>query len=228
MLEDAKTYIFEDNINIIFIPILMNKFYYFTLDYYSIYTAENEKKFQILSTSSLISTYIIIFDGIVSLIKGSIPDENEHEEYNYYKILYIIQIVFSLIPSIAAVIFIIIGLCYSSGLMSLIENGCSCKICSDNFYLHRFLFWLFSYLICCGSCWTKMISFTEYKYECYDIGDLCNVNNDYYAAYYTDYVIYCDCCCCEKTSCCYSECCYNNCQFCECFISCNDENIIYD
>ena len=212
MLKDAKAYIFEENINIIYMPILMNKFYYFTLDYYSIYTSESDDKSQILSASLLITTYIIIFDGIVSLIKRSIPDKNEHEEYNYYKILYIIQIVFSLIPSLAVVFFIIIGLCQSTGLIPLIEYGCSCEKCSENFSLHKFLFWLFSCLICYGGCWIRMTSFTEYKYECCDIGECCNVNDDYYNYYYSDGIIFCDCCCCEEKSCCFSKCCKNNCQ----------------
>ena len=50
MSDDIKKIFFKENINIIFIPILMNKFYYFTLNYYCIYTAEKNNKFDIIST----------------------------------------------------------------------------------------------------------------------------------------------------------------------------------
>ena len=49
MSDEVKGYLFKDNLNIIFIPILMNKFYYFTLNYYCIYQAEKNKKFEIIS-----------------------------------------------------------------------------------------------------------------------------------------------------------------------------------
>ena len=65
-------------------PILMNKFYYFTLNYYCIYTSEDIKKFDIIPGSSLISIYISIWDFILSLIKSNIPDEYGTNDYNYF------------------------------------------------------------------------------------------------------------------------------------------------
>ena len=69
--DNIKKYIFEDNINIIFIPILLNKFYYFTLNYYCIYTAEKNNKFELISTSSLVSFYIIIWNLALTFIYNS-------------------------------------------------------------------------------------------------------------------------------------------------------------
>ena len=51
---DIKALFFEDNINFIFIPILMNHFYYFTLNYYCTFTGEKDKKFEIISISTLV------------------------------------------------------------------------------------------------------------------------------------------------------------------------------
>ena len=96
---EVKSFFFEDNLNYIFIPILMNKFYYFTLNYYCLYTSEETKKFEIISGSSLISFYILIWNVAMLILKSIIPDEKVDYDYNYFNIFYIIQLRFACIPS---------------------------------------------------------------------------------------------------------------------------------
>ena len=223
--EDIKEFFFRKNINIIFMPILMNKFYYFTLNYYCIFTAEKYKKFEIISNSSLISIYIAIWNLILTLIKASIPDEVNSDEYNYYNILYIIQIVFSSIPALGVVIFILIGLFFSSGLKDYL-NDCSCEDCAYNFSLHKFLFCLFSFIFCCGGCWIRLndYDFQDYKYECCGVDECCDIGGDCSNVYCIDNVIFCECCCCDKKSKCYSDCCYKHCDYCDICGCCRENN----
>jgi len=90
--KDIKSFFFEEYINIIFMPTLMNKFYYLTLNYYSIYTAEKNKRFQIISASALISMYVSLWGVVISFIKSRIPDTTNSDDYDYNNILFIIQI----------------------------------------------------------------------------------------------------------------------------------------
>lgn len=61
-LSSKLEYIFEDNVNVIFIPILINKFYLLTLNYYCAYTSEENKNDELISNSTLISLYMGIWD----------------------------------------------------------------------------------------------------------------------------------------------------------------------
>ena len=61
-LSSKLEYIFEDNVNVIFIPILINKFYLLTLNYYCAYTSEENKNDELISNSALISLYMGIWD----------------------------------------------------------------------------------------------------------------------------------------------------------------------
>ena len=96
--------IFEKNMNIIFIPILMNKFYYFTLNYYYTYTSEVNKKFDVFASSTLIAMYLLVYDLIIWLIKRIISLFTIHY---YFRSLIIIQIISSIIPSLIVVGYII-------------------------------------------------------------------------------------------------------------------------
>jgi len=200
MSSDFKHLIFEDNINIIYIPILMNKFYYFTLNYYCTYTSESYKGFELISSSTLISLFIQIWNLIISLIKSSIPDkENDDDNNDYYKILYITQIVFASIPSLVVAIALIIG--FIESFSECIMDGCDWSY----FKLHRFLFCLTSFFLCFGGLWLKLeptnceLS-TDCCCDCYFIGSN----------------LFCDeCCFCDESSDCYSECCENNINGCD-------------
>ena len=224
MSEEIKQFLFKDNINVIFMPCLMNKFYYFTLNYYCIYTAEKFNKFEIISGSSLISIYIAIWNLVLTLIKTIIPEETpENDDYNYNNILYIIQIIFSSIPSLCVVIFILAGLCVSTGLWSFLDYDCSCEECRENFNLHKFLCCIFSFFFCFGGLWIKFEDFETYEYECCNIGECCDIGVNCYNVYCFENAIICDCCCCERKSICYSDYCINRCNMCR-ICGCCDEH----
>ena len=216
MSDEVKSFFFEDNINIIFMPILMNKFYYFTLNYYCIYTAEQAKKFDIISSSSVISFYIIIWNLAMTLIKWSISDENKTDGYNYFNILYIIQICISSIPSAAIGIFVFISIIYSTGIIQYFCDDCDdCSLIVENFTLHKILFFIFSFLFCFGGLWIRIVSFGEFEYECCSVGNCCDFGDNCCNVYCFDNEMFCDCCCCDKYSCFFSECCYMKCNACK-------------
>ena len=212
MSDDLKKFFFEDNINIIFIPILMNKFYYFTLNYYCIYTAEKDNKFELISTSSLVSFYIIIWNLALTLVKSSIPDKNKGDDYNYYNILYIIQIIFDSIPSLLVGGYILIKLISSTGLT---YDCYDCKNCKDGFFMHKYLFCLCSFFLCFGGLWMKIEPNGEFKCESCNVGDCCDIGDSCCNVYCFEGNIYCDCCCCSRNSSCFSNGCDKNCNTCK-------------
>ena len=223
--EEIKTYFFK--YNIILIPILMNKFYFFTLHYYCIYTSEKYQKFEIISNSSLISIYISIWNIILALIKTSIPENINSNQFNCDKILYIIQIIFSSIPALGVAVFIVVGLFNSSGLYSCLMT-CNCIECVKTFSLHKFLFCLVSFILCCGGCWNRLINFQEYDYNCCGFDDCCDIAGNCCDVYCLDNYIYCVCCYCDEKSLCFWDCCYENCyscKICGCCTKNNDLNI---
>ena len=217
--KEIKTFFFEDYSNIIFMPILMNKFYYFTLSYYSIYTSEKDNKFDIISASSLISIYVALWGMIISVIKSFIPDSNSSDDYNYYNILFIIQIVSSSFPVFIVIVFIVAGICFSTGFIAYLEYDFDCDECKNNFALHKFLGWLCSCIFCFGGLWIRMTDFQKYKIECCDVGEYCDISGNCCNVYCIDNIMFCDCCFCEHGSCCFSKCCdvhCNSCKVCEC------------
>ena len=147
-----KEYIFENNMNIIFIPILMNKFYYFTLNYYYTYTSEVNKKFNVFSSSTLISMYLLVYDFIIWAIKFIISLFTTHY---YIQVLIVIQIICSFIPSI-----IVVGvpLVEIFTLIFCSENGCGKEEIRGIFKL---FYCLLSFLICCGGFWFTSEGFCD-------------------------------------------------------------------
>ena len=162
-------YIFENNMNIIFIPILMNKFYYFTLNYYYTYTSEVNKKFNVLSSSTLISMYILVYDFIIWIIKFIISLFTTHY---YIQVLIAIQIICSTLPSIIVGCFPLFGI-YT------VLSGCSCG-CDEIVGIFRFFYCLLSFLICGGGFWFNSEVCCECVYcdelSCCDYID-CNLCN---------------------------------------------------
>ena len=133
--------------NFILIPILMNKFYYFTLNYYYTYTSEVNKKFDILPSSTLISMYLLVYDLIIWLIKRIISLLTIHY---YFLSLIIIQIISSFIPSLIVVLYVILGLLYNSSLCKIIYCEFRCFLFER---LSNFLYCLFTFVFCCGGFW---------------------------------------------------------------------------
>ena len=181
--------IFETQ-HLIFIPILMNKFYHFTLTFFCVSYSAQKKKFEVIPGSTLISIYLSIWDLIISLIR----------DHSSEKALYIVQIVFSSLPSLALLIFILI-LFFTGIFMHDVQ-------CKDRF---EFYFCLFSFCLCFGGFWFNIKTYDK----------LLASNCDYCSCASCNC---CDCCdcflCCECCDCCE---CYDCCGCCDCFYCCGDE-----
>ena len=176
----------------IFIPILMNKFYHFTLIYYCISYSEAKKKFELISGSTLISIYLLVWDSIVSLIRDNCELNN----------LYITQIVFSSFPCLfilISTIIIFIGLACSKELHC--EDRISIICCCFSFHFCFGGFWIqedtFSNIINC-KCDCNCSNVDCYCY--FDCLDYCCCLDCF------KYIFCCECCCCCLCKDCYGCC----------------------
>ena len=199
-----------DNDNFLIIPILMNKFYYFTLMFYCLSYSESKRKFELISSSTLISVYIFIINLIVSYIRDSIS----------LKVLYIVQLVFSCFPCILILLIII----YSLRILFKCDYPCYMKV--------AYLFCLSSFICCFGGFWMSLDFFDRFSesvngenmdcsfdacsnccYYCCTDCCSCFINSVYYRKI-RDYLS-CNCC-----NCCI---CYDCCDCCQCFYCCGNE-----
>ena len=106
----------------IYFCILLNSFFFFNLNYYIMNLAANKKGIELISVSALISVYITFFNRILSFVNSKIESIN---------ILYIIQIIFSFIPSLFLVgLYLLLILeCCKCLFCRIIFNGCTnCEI----------------------------------------------------------------------------------------------------
>jgi hypothetical protein len=169
--EDIKDLFFDKNTNIIILPILMNKLFYLTLNYYCTYTTEEKKNqdFEIISGSTLISIYLSIFDLIISLIK-KIPSNPA---------LFITQICFSCIPCFFVALFII-------ALIWALLTECN---------IIQILICILSYLLCFGCLWYDYDAFYCIGSTCYCELCCCDVLSCCYCECCENKCGQCDICC---------------------------------
>ena len=121
----SLTYLVTDiNNYFIYIPILMNKFYFFTFTYYCLKTAEKTKGIDLVSGSTLITIYISIWNLITGVISNLFSNH----------ILFSIQLLPS---SIITLLF-----------LSLIAYNLFCR----GIFWRTFLY-IFFYFFACGGCW---------------------------------------------------------------------------
>ena len=175
---------------IIIIPILMNKFFYFTLIYYCI-SYKDIKDFELISSSSLISIYVALWNFAVIIIKA----------FTHIEILYYIQIAFSSIPSLFAIIFIFI---------SIGKSFYRCNIIKD-------FLCFFSFTFLGGGLWFKYNVFE--KSYCHNTCKFCRC-----CCFCLGKECYCDCCCCDQDICCCKCCCFEEdscCRCLDCFYCCD-------
>jgi hypothetical protein len=116
--------------NIILIPIIMNKFYYFTLMYYCISYSEDKKGQDLISGSTLISFYIFVFNLFYDVLKRKILKNNIN--------LYIFQICISAFPSFITFIGFIIGIIFAIHFdVCIMAFVClCCFFCGGGLYLN--------------------------------------------------------------------------------------------
>ena len=194
-LADNNASIFQSHY-FIFAPILMNKFYYFTLIYFCVSFSESKKKFELISGSTLISVYLLIWNFIISLIR----------DFSSLHGLYITQIVFASFPSLIVAFFVIGVICYFTFSL-IIEHEFKEAFAS--------LFCICSFFVCFGGFWIKNNNVKNIE-DC-DCDCDCNCCDlDCYCC--IDCFDYCSCldCVCYLCSC---ECC-NCCECYDCFDCC--------
>jgi len=198
-LADNDANIFQSHY-FIFAPILMNKFYYFTLIYFCVSFSESKKKFELISGSTLISVYLNIWNFIISLIR----------DLSSLNGLYITQIVFASFPCLFASIILITLIC---GLFYMLICDCNGRRFLAN------LFCFCSFLVCFGGFWIKGYYVDDIE-ECVCDCNCCDLDC-YCCIDCFDYCSCLDCACylyrCECCNCCE---CYDCFDCCDCFYCC--------
>jgi hypothetical protein len=190
------TDIIEKSFNFLFIPILVNKFFYFTINFYILSFLEATKGLDLIPISSVISAYFSIGEIFIDFV-GEYPNEDN------IKILYIIQIIFSILGSLI-VIFMICSI--------------FCIFCTSLKLLFKCLFCCFSFLFCfSGFCFDYEHCDDEESNRCCDCSEI--TYNFYYCSMNKG-VCDCDCCCCDLESPCYSDYCLYNCSDWDCGLCC--------
>ena len=208
-LHDSENPIF-DNKNLYLVPVLMNKFYYFTLIFYCISYSEEKRKFELISSSTLISIYLFIINSIISLIRNSIP----------LKPLHIIQLVFSCCFPCLIVLAIFLLLFY---IMFIAKETCSCKM--------TFLLCYISYIFCFGGFWMTIELIESLEASLSEDSLDCSADCFCECCYCLFDCFFClsslPCCrelCPEvMCSCCKCCICYDCCECCECCYCCGNK-----
>jgi len=169
--EDIKDLFFDKNTNIIILPILLNKLFYLTLNYYCTYQTEEKKNqdFELISGSTLISIYLSIFNLIIYFIQ-KIPSHH---------VLFIIQICFSCIPCFFVALFII-------ALIWVLLTECN---------IINILVCILSYLLCFGCLWYDYDAFYCIESTCYCELCCCDYLSCCYCECCEDKCGNCDICC---------------------------------
>ena len=208
-LSDNNNPIFENN-NFLLFPILMNKFNYFTLVFYCINYSEEKRKFELISSSTLITVYISIINFIISLIRNNISPKS----------LYIIQLVIACCipcPFILICLFIFFYV------------FCNSEI----FYPQRIsmILCVASYICCFGGFWMtgdfyeNLVDSVEEGTFDFSTDCFCN------CCYCLFDCLFClnSACCCKSIcpevlcSCCNCCICYDCFECCDCFYCCQNE-----
>ena len=187
----------DKSFNFLYIPIFVNKYLFFTINYYIICYLESTKGFELIPISAVVSVYFFIGDYLLDFIREYPNDDN-------IKILFIIQIIFSIIG-------------FSLSLYLIIYIVCS--FCCYPKKLFKLLFCCLTYFCLSGFCYNYEECFED-EDENEEIG-LCKCSN---VSCESEYCIfqrgkcYFNCCCCEQNSCFSCECCSYNCSDCDCSI----------
>ena len=212
-LSNNENIIFSKNY-IYLVPVLMNKFYYFTLIYYCISYSEQKKKFDLISGSTLISVYLFILELITSSIRDSSP----------LKSLYITQLVFAcLFPCLIFVLYCCTFLIYMI-----------CKPIKLPYFI-IFTMCFCSYIFCFGGFywWNFQLKLEE---MCVDENENCKCDCSKCSCNCCKESSICLCCfdflnffrcfnCCNNSCCNCCTCCecYDCCHCCSCCYCCGDK-----
>ena len=197
-LVDSEHYFFK-NIHFYLVPILMNKFYYFTLNYYCISYAQDKKSFDVVSGQTLISVYLFLWDFAISFIR----------ETESLSTLYLVQLIFSCLPCVVIAYVVIVFLFYMACLFCIAEGEKKCKV------LCICIFGSLSFL-CIGFCANCL----EDDEKCCECNCECCRTCGYCCFDCLDCLGCYDCFGDEVCSCCTCITCYDCCDICVCCHCC--------
>ena len=96
----------------------MNKFYYFTLNYYCISYAQDNKSYDVVSGQTLISVYLFLWDFAISFIR----------ETESLSTLYLIQLIFSCLPCVVIAYVVIVLLITIVCFFCIAEGMKKCEV----------------------------------------------------------------------------------------------------
>ena len=207
-LSDSDNDLFKNN-NILLVPILINKFYYFTLIFYCISYSEEKRKFELISSSTLISVYLFIINTIISLIRSNTP----------LKALYIIQLVLACCVPCLCILLILIYL-----FLFFIDPKITCYIKMTNLCL------ISSFICCFAGFWMTGDIFNGFIFSTSE--ENCDCSSDCFCdccyCWFDCFDYICYNCCCEKCSCIICRCfncffCYDCLGCCKCCYCCREE-----
>ena len=210
-LSNSENIVFTKNY-LYLVPVLMNKFYYFTLIYYCISYSEQKKKFSLISGSTLISVYLLILETITSSIRDS----------SSLRSLYITQIVFAC--SFPCLIFVFY---FCTFFIYMICKPAKCGFwiittmcfCSFIFCFGGFYWWYFQVKLekaCMDEEGNLKCDCNKCKCDC----NCCKHSSVCLCCF--DFLNYFKCfenSCCNCCTCCK---CYDCCHCCSCFYCCGD------
>jgi len=145
---ETKLFIFNENNYIILIPLLMTKFYHFTLIYFCLSYSEDNNKFDLIKGSTLIKLYLSAWDFIIWLIKLWVDQDSINS-------LYIIQLVCSSLVLLYFLIWLF---------LLMIKKIKNCQKCLEE--ILKLCYCLFSFLFCCGGCWYNSEAYDDVKCGC--------------------------------------------------------------
>jgi len=174
----------------------VNKFFYFTINFYIISFLEATKGLDLIPISPVISAYFSIGEIFIDFIAKYPDDDN-------IKSLYIIQIIFSTLGSLIVIFMIFSMFCVFFISLKLFIKG---------------LFCFFSFLLCfSGFCYDYEHCDDEENNQCCDCSE---ITYNFYCCSMNNGVCDCDCCCCDLQSPCYSDYCLYNCSDWDCGLCC--------
>jgi hypothetical protein len=180
----------ENSFKFIYIPVLLNKFLFFTINYYFSSYVENKEGFEIISVSMVISAYLSIGEFLFGFIK-----DYPHEDNMIF--LYIIQLIFSFLGAIFILIIIVYVLCSS---------------CTSPRYFVQTLFCFLTFFCFSGFCYNYDKCDDESEgCECCDCSEIETI-----CCQLSQGKCYWDCCCCDSESIFSCDCCVNDCSDCDC------------
>ena len=120
----------------IYPPILVNKFFFFTLTYYCLSYSEDQQGFELISSSTLISIYLVIWDLFYNSMRDYLPIQVlfiiQLVPSGYYSISFTFKMFMAMITS-GSVLGFIVSFCFIFYLFCCFGGLFNCFACDKEF-----------------------------------------------------------------------------------------------